>query len=52
VAYALRANPARGRDLVHRLFKMRLWSQVIGMIAVFVTAVYGIYFSVDALFAL
>jgi hypothetical protein len=52
VAYGLRENPARGRDLVDRLFKMRLWSQVIGMIAIFTTAVYGLYFSLDALFAL
>jgi len=52
VAYALRANPVRGRDLVNRLFKMRLWSQVIGMVAIFVTAVYGMYYSLNALFAL
>ena len=52
MAYVLRAEPVRGRDLVDRLFKLRLWSQVIGMIAIFVTAVYGMYFNLQTLFAL
>jgi hypothetical protein len=49
VAYDLRADPATGRALVDRLFKMRLWSQGIGMIAIFFTAVYGMWFNIDAL---
>ena len=52
VAYGLRAYPANGRDLVDRLFKMRLWSQGIGMIAIFFTAMYGMWFNLDVHFVL
>jgi hypothetical protein len=52
VAQDLRAHPLRGSDLVHRMFRLRIWSQAIGMIAIFFTAVYGMWFNLDALFAL
>lgn len=52
VAQELRAQPLRGRDLVQRLFRLRVWSQAIGMIAIFFTAMYGMWFNLDALFAL
>ena len=52
VAHDLRRNPLRGPDLVHRLFRLRIWSQAIGMIAIFFTAMYGMWFNLDALFAL
>jgi hypothetical protein len=48
VAYDLRANPLSGRALVSRLFRMRVWSQVIGMLAIFVTSMYGMWFNLDA----
>ncbi len=51
-AYELRANPLSGPDLVSRLFNMRVWSQAIGMVAIFGTAIYGMWFNLDALFAL
>ena len=50
VAHELRANPLAGSELVSRLFRMRVWSQVIGMIAIFFTAMYGMWFNLDALF--
>lgn len=52
VAYQLRAQPLRGADLVNRLFKMRLWSQTIGIIAIFCTSMYGMWFNLDALYLL
>lgn len=52
VALDLRANPIGGEALVHRLFRLRVWSQAIGMVAVFFTAMYGMWFNLDAMFAL
>ena len=52
VAYDLRAQPLHGQALVRLLFRMRIWSQAIGMIAIFFTAMYGMWFNLDALFAL
>ena len=43
LAYQLYAAPLQGRALVRRLFAVRLWTQVIGMISLFFTAMYGIY---------
>lgn len=50
VAHELRANPLAGSELVRRLFRMRVWSQAIGMIAIFLTAMYGMWFNLDALY--
>lgn len=52
VARDLRTHPLRGADLVRRLFRLRLWTQAIGMIAIFFTAMYGMWFNLDTLFAL
>jgi len=51
-AYQLRAEPLLGQALVQRLFRLRVWSQAIGMIAIFFTAMYGMWFNLDALFTL
>ena len=50
VAHELRASPLAGPALVSRLFRMRVWSQIIGMIAIFFTAMYGMWFNLDALY--
>ena len=52
LAYQLRANPLTGRALVQRLFAVRVISQVIGMVAIFLTAMYGMYYNLDRLFTL
>ena len=51
VAHQLRASPLYGEALVQRLFRLRIWSQVVGMIAIFFTAMYGMWFNLEAMFA-
>lgn len=46
LARQLSRAPLAGKDLVRRLFAVRLWTQVIAMIALFFTAMYGMYFNV------
>ena len=48
LANQLHTTPLHGRDLVRRLFVVRLWTQVIAMISLFFTAVYGLYFAISA----
>lgn len=52
VAKDLAHRPLQGAALVHRLFRLRIWSQAVGMIALFFTAMYGMWFNLEALFAL
>ena len=39
--------PLPGRDLVRRLFVVRLWTQIIAMVSLFFTAMYGMYFAIS-----
>lgn len=48
-AHELSAVPLHGKALVRRLFVVRLWTQVIAMLALFFTAMYGMYFNLDKL---
>lgn len=48
LAHQLYHAPLSGRDLVQRLFRVRLWTQVVGMIALFFTAMYGMYFVISS----
>ena len=48
LAHQLHATPLHGRDLVRKLFRVRLWTQVIGMIALFFTAMYGMYQAISS----
>jgi len=48
LAYQLETAPLEGRDLVRRLFVVRLWTQIIAMISLFFTAMYGMYFAISA----
>ena len=50
MAYQLRANPLTGAALVKRLFALRIWTQIVGMIAIFFTAMYGMIYSLDLMF--
>jgi uncharacterized membrane protein len=43
LAHQLHAAPLSGRELVQTLFRVRLWTQVVSMIALFFTAMYGMY---------
>ncbi|KQI72488.1 hypothetical protein AN191_05525 [Loktanella sp. 5RATIMAR09] len=43
LAHQLDAAPLQGRELVDRLFRVRLWTQIVSMIALFFTAMYGMY---------
>ena len=36
-----------GDDLFAALFRHRLWTQIIGMVAIFITAMYGMYQNLD-----
>lgn len=49
LAHQLRAMPLEGRALVRRLFAVRFWTQVIAMVAIFFSAMYGMYFNVEAM---
>lgn len=42
-ARLIEARQPVGRDLHKRLFRHRLYTQIIGMISIFVTAMYGMY---------
>lgn len=48
LAHQLNAAPLHGRELVQRLFRVRLWTQVVSMIALFFTAMYGMYAVISA----
>lgn len=48
LAHQLHTQPLTGRDLVRKLFKVRLWTQVISMLAIFFTAMYGMYYAISA----
>jgi hypothetical protein len=52
LAFQLRDAPLRGEQLIKRLFSLRIWTQAIGMVAIFFTAMYGMYYNLDLLFAL
>lgn len=43
LAHQLRTQPLLGEELVARLFRVRLLTQLIGMVSIFATAVYGMY---------
>lgn len=49
LAQRLRAAPLSGAALVRCLFRMRIWSQIIGMTALFFTALYGMYVNISAM---
>ncbi|WP_108814255.1 hypothetical protein [Loktanella sp. Alg231-35] len=49
LALELNQTPLAGKDLVHRLFRVRLWTQIIAMVTMFFTAMYGMYFSLAKL---
>ncbi len=44
LALRLDAAPLSGKPLVKRLFLVRLWTQIVAMISLFFTAMYGIYY--------
>jgi len=46
-ARLIRATEPEGALLVAALHRHRLWTQIIGMIAIFVTAMYGMYQNLD-----
>lgn len=43
----LDGDPPKGRDLIKYLQRLRLLVQVIAMLAIFVTIIYGIFFSLN-----
>ncbi len=47
LAHQLHGAPLQGRDLVRRLFVVRLWTQIIAMVSLFFTAMYGMYFAIS-----
>ena len=48
LAHQLHRAPLNGRDLVKKLFIVRLWTQIIAMVSLFFTAMYGMYFTISA----
>ena len=46
-ARLIRATEPEGTLLIAALHRHRLWTQIIGMIAIFVTAMYGMYQNLD-----
>ena len=49
VATDLSRNPLRGEALVARLMRVRLWTQVLAAASLFVTAVFGMAFSIASM---
>ncbi len=49
LAHQLRATPLAGQALVSRLLSVRFWTQVIAMVAIFFTSMYGMYFNLEAM---
>jgi hypothetical protein len=49
LAQQLHQQPLSNKDLVRRLFVVRLWTQIIAMVTLFFTAMYGMYFSINQL---
>ena len=48
LAQQLHAAPLTGRALVRKLFAVRLWTQIVGMLALFFTAFYGMYYAISS----
>lgn len=48
LAHQLVATPLTGRDLIRRLFIIRLWTQIVAMVTMFFTAMYGMYYMLAA----
>ena len=48
LAHQLHRAPLGGRDLVKRLFVVRLWTQIVAMVSLFFTALYGMYVTISA----
>ncbi|MCK0094513.1 hypothetical protein MWU60_02925 [Yoonia sp. F2084L] len=48
LAHQLHDAPLHGADLVRRLFVVRVWTQVVAMISLFFTAMYGMYMAISA----
>lgn len=48
LALQLRETPLAGPALVSRLISVRFWTQVIAMVAIFFSAMYGMYFNIEA----
>lgn len=46
-AHRLHRDQPKGDDLIAALFRHRLWTQVVGMISIFVTAMFGMYQNLD-----
>lgn len=42
-AQKIEAEGARGEDLIRRLMRHRFWTHVVGMISIFVSAMFGMY---------
>ncbi len=48
LALQLHEAPLFGPDLVRRMFFVRLWTQIISMVALFFTAMYGMYYTLSS----
>lgn len=48
LAVQLHTTPLAGRDLVRRLFFVRLWTQIVAMVTMFFTAMYGMWYTLAA----
>lgn len=47
LAHQLHDTPLQGRDLVRRLFFVRLWTQIVAMVSLFLTSMYGMYIAIS-----
>ena len=49
LAMSLHQRPLQGRDLLARLFRARLWTQVLAAVSLFFTAVFGMAYNIAAM---
>jgi hypothetical protein len=49
LALALNAKPLKGRDLLARLLRVRLWTQAIAAVSLFVTSGFGMAYAIESM---
>lgn len=52
LAHALHERPLKGTDLVSRMLKFRVWTQILAAISLFFTAVFGMAYNIEAMYFL
>ncbi len=52
LAQSLHREPVQGAELLVRMFKVRIWTQVLAAISLFFTAIFGMAYNIEAMYFL